>query len=138
MVFLAKMVSSKYHSLVLKKHQDVNIVTQVVHNCQGHEDPQEQRLKQRSKSNFQTRNKTRLCNLKIRTQEHKTRTRDMQKKRENRSLLCKHEHEKNMTRLWCKIVPKTNVEQTEGNEASYFYLYPFGYLAQGSFQGGIK
>jgi hypothetical protein len=30
-------------------------------NCQGHKDPQEQRLKERSKSNFQTRNKTRLC-----------------------------------------------------------------------------
>jgi hypothetical protein len=24
--------------------------------------------------------------------------------------ICKHEHEKNMTRLWCKIVPKINVE----------------------------
>jgi len=23
----------------------------------------------------------------------------------------KHEHEMNMTRLWCKIVPKTSVEQ---------------------------
>ncbi len=24
--------------------------------------------------------------------------------------ICKYEHEKNMTRLWCKIVLKTNVE----------------------------
>jgi len=24
--------------------------------------------------------------------------------------ICKHEHEKNMTRVWCKIVLKTNVE----------------------------
>jgi hypothetical protein len=39
--------------------------------------------------------------------------------------VCKHEDEKNMTRLWCKIVFKTNVEHTEGNEGSYFYLYPF-------------
>jgi hypothetical protein len=39
--------------------------------------------------------------------------------------ICKHEYEMNMTRLWCKIVPKTNVEQIEGNEGSYFYLYPF-------------
>ncbi len=31
---------------------------------------------------------------------------------------------KHMTRLWCKIMPKTNVEHTEGNEWSYFYLYP--------------
>jgi hypothetical protein len=29
---------------------------------------------------------------------------------------CKHEHEKNMTRLQCKIMPKTNVEQIEGWE----------------------
>jgi hypothetical protein len=40
--------------------------------------------------------------------------------------ICKHEHEKNMTKLWCKIVLKTDVEQTEGNEGSYIYLYPFG------------
>ncbi len=45
----------------------------------------------------------------------------------------KHEHEKNMTKLWCKIVPKVCVEHIEGNEGSYFYLYPFGDLAQGSF-----
>jgi hypothetical protein len=32
----------------------------------------------------------------------------------------KHEPEKNMTRLWCKIMPKISVEQTEGNEGSYF------------------
>ncbi len=51
--------------------------------------------------------------------------------------ICKHEHEKNMTRLWCKIVLKTNVEQIKGNEGSYFYLYPFGDLAQRSFQGGF-
>ncbi len=51
--------------------------------------------------------------------------------------ICKHEHEKNMTRLWHKIVPKTNVGQIEGNEGSYSYLYPFRYVAQGSFQGGF-
>jgi hypothetical protein len=44
--------------------------------------------------------------------------------------ICKHEHEKNMTRLWCKIMPKTNIEQIERNEGSYFYLYPFGDLVQ--------
>jgi hypothetical protein len=37
--------------------------------------------------------------------------------------ICKHEHENNMTRLWCKIVPKTNVEQTEGNDVM-FCLFP--------------
>jgi hypothetical protein len=47
--------------------------------------------------------------------------------------VCKHEHEKNMTRLWCKVVPKTNVEQTKGNEGFHFYLYLFGDLTQISF-----
>jgi hypothetical protein len=28
--------------------------------------------------------------------------------------ICKHEYEKNMTRLWCKIMLKTNVEQIWG------------------------
>jgi hypothetical protein len=51
--------------------------------------------------------------------------------------ICKHEHEKNITRLWCKIVLNTNVEQTKRNERFYFYLYPFGDLFQGSFQGGF-
>jgi len=51
--------------------------------------------------------------------------------------ICKHEHEKNMTRLWCKIMHKINVEQIEGNEEFYSYLYPFGDLTQGNFQGGF-
>jgi len=51
--------------------------------------------------------------------------------------VCKYKHEINLTRLWCKIVPKINVEQTKGNERSYSYLDLFGYLAQGSFQGGF-
>ncbi len=51
--------------------------------------------------------------------------------------ICKHKHEKSMTRLWSKIMPKTSVEQTKGNEGSYPYLYPFGALAQGIFQGGF-
>ncbi len=45
----------------------------------------------------------------------------------------KHGHEKNITKLWCKIVSKVSVEQTKGNERSYFYLYPFGDIAQGNF-----
>jgi hypothetical protein len=40
--------------------------------------------------------------------------------------ICKHE--KNMTRLWCKIVLKISVKKIEGNEGSYFYLDPFGDL----------
>jgi hypothetical protein len=51
--------------------------------------------------------------------------------------ICKHEHGKNMTRLQCKIMFKTNVEQIERNEGSYSYVYPFGDLAQISFQGGF-
>jgi hypothetical protein len=47
--------------------------------------------------------------------------------------ICKHEHEKNVTRLWCKIVPKINVEQIKRNEGFHFYLYPFKDLAQRSF-----
>jgi len=43
--------------------------------------------------------------------------------------MCKHEYAKNMTRLWCKIMPKTTIEQIEGNEGSYSYLHPFGDLA---------
>jgi hypothetical protein len=47
--------------------------------------------------------------------------------------ICKHEHEKNMTRLWCKVVLKINVEHIKRNEGFYFYLYPFGDLGQRSF-----
>ncbi len=38
----------------------------------------------------------------------------------------KYEHEKNMTRLWCKIMLKINVEHTKGIREFYFYLYPLG------------
>ncbi len=51
--------------------------------------------------------------------------------------ICKDEHEKNITRLWCKIVPKISVEQIERNERTYIYLYPFGDLVQGTFHGGF-
>jgi len=40
--------------------------------------------------------------------------------------ICKHEDENNMTRLWCKIVPKINVKQIEGNEGSIFIYIPLG------------
>jgi hypothetical protein len=32
---------------------------------------------------------------------------------------------------------KIDVELTEGNEGSCFFLYPFGDLVQGNFQGGF-
>jgi hypothetical protein len=65
------------------------------------------------KSNFQIRNKTRLCYSKQKqnsyTQEH-----EMCKTNMKMNLycvnICKHEDEKNITRLWCKIVFKINVE----------------------------
>ncbi len=47
--------------------------------------------------------------------------------------ICKHEHDKVMV----QDLFKTDVEQTKRNEGSYSYLYPFGDLAQGSFQGGF-
>jgi hypothetical protein len=36
--------------------------------------------------------------------------------------ICKHEHEENMARLWCKIVPKINVDHIEEKEGSYSYF----------------
>lgn len=59
--------------------------------CQGHKKPQEQRLKQRFKSNFPTRkqgNKIRLCDSKTKTQKLRIRTWDVQDKCDNRFLLC--------------------------------------------------
>jgi hypothetical protein len=47
--------------------------------------------------------------------------------------ICKHEHDKVMVQNCAKI----GVENIEGNEESYFYLYLFGDLAQRSFQGGF-
>jgi hypothetical protein len=38
-------------------------------------------------------------------------------------------------KVMVKIMLKTNVQQIEGNEGFYFYLYPFGDLTQGTFQG---
>ncbi len=49
----------------------------------------------------------------------------MQNKCENRfyyANICKHKHENNMTMLWCKIVRKISIEQTDGNEESYFFF----------------
>jgi hypothetical protein len=69
---------------------------------------------------------------KTKTQDLRTRTQDVHDKCGDRFFImlpyANIEHGKNLTRLWCKIVPKIGVEQTEGNERSYFYLYPFGDL----------
>jgi hypothetical protein len=41
--------------------------------------------------------------------------------------LYKHEHEKNMTRLWCKVIPKINVKQIKQNERGHTFIYtPLG------------
>ncbi len=37
--------------------------------------------------------------------------------------ICKHEHEKTMTRLRCKVVPKIGVEQTKGNIKGFTFIY---------------
>jgi hypothetical protein len=76
-------------------------------------------------SNFQTRNKTRICDSKIKTQDLRIRKQDVH---ENVKMnlyyanICKHEHEKNSTSLWCKIVVKIDVERIERNQGSYPYL----------------
>jgi len=56
--------------------------------CQGHENPQKQKLKEKFKSNFQIRNKIRLCDSKTKTQKLRTKTWNVQNKHENGSLLC--------------------------------------------------
>lgn len=38
------------------------------------------------------------------------------------SNICNNEHEKNMARLWCKIMPKTGVEM----KGPIFIYTPFG------------
>ncbi len=49
----------------------------LLENHQRNKESQEERLKERSKSNFQTRNKTKLCDSKTKTQEHKIRTQNI-------------------------------------------------------------
>ncbi len=71
--------------------QDISkemVSRQIIGRCQGHRDSQEEKLKERSKSNFQTRKKTKLCDSKIKTQELKTRTQNVESKLENGFLLC--------------------------------------------------
>jgi hypothetical protein len=97
------------------------------YHCQGHKKPREQRLKERSKFNFQTRNKTRLCDSKTKTQELWKKTQDVQNKLETNLYYAniwkhEHEHKNNMTRLWCKIVPKISVEQTKGNGVMLLFI----------------
>jgi hypothetical protein len=62
----------------------------VCSNYQWHEKPWEKKLEEKSKFNFQTRNKIRLCDSKTRAQKLKTKTQDVQNKCENGSLLCYH------------------------------------------------
>jgi hypothetical protein len=38
----------------------------------------------------------------------------------------KYEHEKNMTRLWCEVVPKTNVKYIKGIKGPTFIYIPLG------------
>ncbi len=73
----------------------------------------------------------------IKKQEHKNKKQEHEMCKTNVKMdiyyanICKYEHEKNMTRLWCKIVPNIN------EHSKIYNLYPFGDLAQGSFQGGF-
>ncbi len=52
--------------------------------------------------------------------------------------ICKHEHEKNMTRLWCKIVLKTSVEQTKENEGSYEFHKEWPLVCLGIVDGSFS
>jgi hypothetical protein len=40
--------------------------------------------------------------------------------------ICKHEHEKNVTRLWCKIMFKIGVENIEKMRGLTFIYTPLG------------
>ncbi len=55
----------------------------IINLCKGYEIPQKQRLKERFNFNFQKKNKTKVCDLKIKTQKLWIRTRDVQDKCEN-------------------------------------------------------
>jgi hypothetical protein len=94
----------------------------------------------KSKSNFQIKNEAKLCDSKARTQKLKQ-GHEMCKTNVKTNLyfanICKHKHGKNMSRLWYKILFKISAKQIERNERSYFYLYSFGELTQGSFQGSF-
>jgi hypothetical protein len=103
---------------------------------EGHEYPQGQRLKERFKSNFKINNKTKLCGSK---KEHKNEEQEHEMCKINMKMniycanIWKHEHEKNMRRLWCKIVPKINVKQIKGNDSFISIYILFGDLVQRSF-----
>jgi len=107
--------------------------------CHGHEESQEQRIKKRFKFNFETRNKIRLYDSKTKTQKLKIKTCAIQIWKHIFIMLiyANKKYEKNVTKLCYKIVFKTNVEKTKGNERFYLYLYPFTNLTYISFQGGF-
>jgi hypothetical protein len=46
-------------------------------------------------------------------------------------------NEMKWTKIWCKIILETDVEQTKGNGGSYLYLHPFGNLVQRNLHGGF-
>jgi hypothetical protein len=71
-------------ALSSKKPTDVRMR----YHCQRHKKPREQKLKERSKFNFQTRNKRRTCDSKTRTRELITKARDVQNICENGFSLC--------------------------------------------------
>lgn len=48
--------------------------------------------------------------------------------------ISKCKHKKNIIRIQNKIMPQTNVKQTQGNGKFYIYLYPFRDITQGRLQ----
>ncbi len=113
--------------------EDNSHKTFLVKRCQGHEEPREQRLKERFKSNFQTRNKTKLHDSKIITYKLKTITQDVQ---DNMKMdfycanICKHEQ--GYGARSCLGLVLNKLKEMRG-----LISICFKDLAQGSFQGGF-
>ncbi len=105
--------------------------------CQGHKKPQEQRLKEKSKSNFQTRNKTRLCDSKTKNTWTKNKNIWCAKQTWKQIFIMLTYANMNMKKTWksydarsCLRLMLSNLKELKG---SYSYLYPFKDLTQERF-----
>jgi hypothetical protein len=97
--------------------------------CQGHEDSQKQRLKERFKFNFQTRNKKKLCDAKIRTQEFRIKTQDVQDQRGKHFFIIFTYANMNMKNPWqgygvrsCLRIMLNKLKEMRGSTYIYTFL----------------
>ncbi len=67
-----------------------------------------------------------MPNPKSRSWNKKNTNKNMTNAKQKFNWIFLQEWNKNITKLWQENVPKTNVEQTEGNGELYFYLYLLG------------